>query len=541
MASNQNIDIIINAVDEASGVIRKIQDSIKGIPAQLSKATQASQDALGKIKKSAQANQETFTKVGAVGGIAFAGISVGISQAITDASNLNNSLTGLKSIVVGTGGDFDKAKKIVQSFTADGLVTAGEAATSLKNLVAKGFSLEQAEQLMIRFKDSAAFGRQAALGLGEAIAGATEGIKNENSMLVDNAGVTKNVSAMVTEYAKAHGLKETALTAAQKNEAVYQGILKETQFQVGDAAKLTKEYSGQVAKLDAQKLQLSQTIGATLMPVMTNLIGVLTPTLTTVMNWTKENPKLAEAIILGTLAVAGLAVAIGTLGLLIPGIITGFGFIATAAGALGTALVFLATNPIGLILTALAAIVAASIYIYNNWETIRPKLIATWDIISKAISGAVNAAKVAVGDAFDWIQQKVEAVTNWLGNKVTQVMEYAAKVKSAISDAASAAGDIATGGLGRMAADYVNGARANGGPVNAGGTYLVGERGPELFTTKSSGTIIPNEAMGGGSKISMNISLGGVSVRNDQDIKRLTDEILNEATRRLQLGKLGIA
>lgn len=31
---------------------------------------------------------------------------------------------------------------------------------------------------------------------------ATEGLKNENSILVDNAGVTKNVAKMREEYAK---------------------------------------------------------------------------------------------------------------------------------------------------------------------------------------------------------------------------------------------------------------------------------------------------------------------------------------------------
>lgn len=40
--------------------------------------------------------------------------------------------------------------------------------------------------------------------------------------------------------------------------------------------------------------------------------------------------------------------------------------------------------------------------------------------------------------------------------------------------------------------------RAHGGPVNAGQTYIVGEQGPELFTSQRSGTIIPNGAMGGG-------------------------------------------
>ena len=41
------------------------------------------------------------------------------------------------------------------------------------------------------------------------------------------------------------------------------------------------------------------------------------------------------------------------------------------------------------------------------------------------------------------------------------------------------------------------GARAAGGPVMGGGTYLVGERGPELFTPGTSGMITPNGAMGG--------------------------------------------
>lgn len=37
--------------------------------------------------------------------------------------------------------------------------------------------------------------------------------------------------------------------------------------------------------------------------------------------------------------------------------------------------------------------------------------------------------------------------------------------------------------------------RANGGPVSAMSTYLVGEKGPELFTPKGNGTIIPNTAL----------------------------------------------
>ena len=45
----------------------------------------------------------------------------------------------------------------------------------------------------------------------------------------------------------------------------------------------------------------------------------------------------------------------------------------------------------------------------------------------------------------------------------------------------------------------IDGAKADGGPVRGGGTYLVGERGPELFSPKVSGNITPNEALGSGS------------------------------------------
>lgn len=46
----------------------------------------------------------------------------------------------------------------------------------------------------------------------------------------------------------------------------------------------------------------------------------------------------------------------------------------------------------------------------------------------------------------------------------------------------------------------IAGAREKGGPVWPGGTFLVGEKGPELFTPSASGTIIPNNALGGTGK-----------------------------------------
>ena len=43
----------------------------------------------------------------------------------------------------------------------------------------------------------------------------------------------------------------------------------------------------------------------------------------------------------------------------------------------------------------------------------------------------------------------------------------------------------------------VDGARAMGGPVNSNKSYIVGEKGPELFVPKVNGSIVPNYALGG--------------------------------------------
>ena len=60
-------------------------------------------------------------------------------------------------------------------------------------------------------------------------------------------------------------------------------------------------------------------------------------------------------------------------------------------------------------------------------------------------------------------------------------------------------------------------ARANGGPVSSGQTYMVGERGPELFVPGRSGTIVANDKMGGGNtNVVVNVDAKGSSVEGDE-------------------------
>ncbi len=58
--------------------------------------------------------------------------------------------------------------------------------------------------------------------------------------------------------------------------------------------------------------------------------------------------------------------------------------------------------------------------------------------------------------------------------------------------------------------------RALGGPVSRNQPYLVGERGPELFVPGAQGNIVPNNAMGGSSNVTVNVDATGSNVQGDQ-------------------------
>lgn len=188
-------------------------------------------------------------------------------ESIKAASALNDAWMGLESIVSGQGKSFSKAKAFINDYISDGLVPLENAVTAYKNLAARGYSTEQIEKTLTALKDAAAFGRQASYSLGEAVSSATEGLKNENSILVDNAGVTKNVAKMWDDYAKSIGTTSNNLTQAQKIQAEVNGIMEETRFQTGDAAKLVNTYSGQLAMLQYNFQQLKVAVGNALIPI----------------------------------------------------------------------------------------------------------------------------------------------------------------------------------------------------------------------------------------------------------------------------------
>lgn len=186
---------------------------------------------------------------------------------------------------------------------------------------------------------------------------------------------------------------------------------------------------------------LQETIGQALVPAFNQMMAAALPVIQSFTKWAAENQELVAVIVKISLVAAGLVAGLGTLGLAIIPIISGinaaisaFGMAITVVKALGTALTFLAANPIGIVITVLAALAAALYYVYKNWDEIRPKLLALWTTIGGSISYAVETAKDAVGSAMDWMQSKVSQVTEWLAAKVNAVLGFAKTIRNALAD-----------------------------------------------------------------------------------------------------------
>ena len=110
--------------------------------------------------------------------------------------------------------------------------------------------------------------------------------------------------------------------------------------------------------------------------------------------------------------------------------------------------------------------------------------------LAQSMAGAASSSKLSLGDL---AKAAVSATESLAGGSSSSVAGAAGGLGAALGSA-----------LGGVLSGVFGGARADGGAVSAGGAYLVGERGPELFRPGASGQIDPT--MGGGGGITLNVT-----------------------------------
>lgn len=111
----------------------------------------------------------------------------------------------------------------------------------------------------------------------------------------------------------------------------------------------------------------------------------------------------------------------------------------------------------------------------------------------KANEAAMGYLAESALDGLMSIASGAESAEEALKRMALQLAEAAAQ--AALFGSGPFAGVFGGQQGGGLLGSLFGGFRADGGPVSAGKTYMVGERGPELFKAPSSGSIVPNHAL----------------------------------------------
>ena len=184
-----------------------------------------------------------------------------VGKVIRDANDLQNALIGLRSVAFNTGESVSAVEETAKSLARDGLIPLTDASTALKNLLASGLNLEQSIKLLDTFKNSAAFNRKEQQDLGTAINRASEGFKNRLSVLVDNVGITKNLSQIEREYTRETGKSTAGIDEKVRSQILANGLIKEGALFQGDYNKLLGTFQGAQSKAESASKFLSAAVG----------------------------------------------------------------------------------------------------------------------------------------------------------------------------------------------------------------------------------------------------------------------------------------
>lgn len=205
---------------------------------------------------------------------------------------------------------------------------------------------------------------------------------------------------------------------------------------VGQAAKESGAYANVQANLNEAWRQFKANVGEPILqnlviPAMQKLTGIL-PTLSEKVNvviekvkemwkWYKENETIINTVVIAIGAFVGALTLMNSVNKVI-------GWVKNLISTFKTLYALMMANPIGLIVAAIAALVAAFLYLWNNCEGFRNFWKNLWNGIKNIFSSVAN-----------WIKNTIEKIKNWFSdgwNKIkTKTTETWNGIKTGVTDA----------------------------------------------------------------------------------------------------------
>ena len=435
--------------------------NFKGDDKQLQKTTSEATSKLKGLSK-------TIGKVALAGGVALGGMFAGmVTSSIKARGQIEQSLGGINKL-------FGKSADEVIKNSKKAYKTAGisanqymEQVTSFSASLLKGLNGDTAKTAKIAdtaIKDMADNANTFGTSM-ESIQTAYQGFAKQNYTMLDNLklgyGGTKSEMVKLIKESGVLGEASKDLTLKNFDEKVSfdQIILaiNKTQQRLKITGTTAKEANstlqGSVASLKSSWENLLSGMGTTkeviesLKPVIKNVSriakeaikaiwdeikGLIAEALQPFYDWLNKNKDALTyaAIAVGTLTAAIAAYTIaqnaaniaGALANGIIGLLNVTTAIATATTtAFGAVIAFL-TSPITLVILAIGGLIAATVAVVKNWETVKTKILNIWNGIKTGVGNAVNGVKGFFSNMGTHIGNKVNTIKTKLG-------EFGSKMK----------------------------------------------------------------------------------------------------------------
>lgn len=214
-------------------------------------------------------------------------------------------------------------------------------------------------------------------------------------------------------------------------------------------------------------------------------------------------------------------------------------------GFVGTAFKFVAANPIVL---GIAAAIAAGVLIWQNWDTIKQYAGQLWEKV-KDVFGRIGS----------WISEKFNGVKDAASGLWTSIKETFGGIKDSIVGAFEGAKEKVSGFFSWLDQEieskpiigqlYKGGKWLIGGAVDLltgnalgtsywrGGLTRVNERGGEIMNLPNGTQIIPHDIsarMAGGPRVTVNVSVAGNVIGNEQYADELGERIADKLLRAIE-------
>ena len=144
--------------------------------------------------------------------------------------------------------------------------------------------------------------------------------------------------------------------------------------------------------------------------------------------------------------------------------------------------------------------------ITKNNDELEPFFNLIKGIAEFAVKYLAPAISEVLGAAFKVLGGIISGIVTVFAKLVSGINATVNAVRALASALANSIVGKAVSGIASGIGSVFGGGRAQGGSVTGGTPYLVGERGAELFVPQSSGSIVPNSSLGGGTTINLTVN-----------------------------------